>query len=592
MDLISLYQVDFDIQENWTIDFNTPNQRDAYLASRLLATIEEISVINDFSQVNISGDYLSYTNCNYCRFTVTLPYSSAPNAVTRTYYAYVTNIRWGGVGLTIADIQIDYIQTYLFQYNVHGFVSRAHVRETDGFLLTPENGITVRDTGNNNKVATIDATLQHSTTNIHSYKLYFVFITAAKPLFNLNIKTFAGAYGGAHYVYCVPYYSPLDLHLSQSKIYINNVLVKTFDQLVDEGLLTNPDVLGLYISPVIPGAKITDIEPDDNKNYYLNIPSLLVPVGASVAIPLWDNSEETADYTVKTLMITEDSPQGLIYAKLYTSPFYRIFLDLLDSEPVEVIIGDALALAPIFGGDTDVNKIRYQLYIDIKCWMAITDTLKSAYYAAPKGATYNQAFNGAAVDNMVVSNAAEELPLLSDAYIEYQKIRRASSIAGAASGVISSIGGIAGSVITGNPLGVASGLLGAAKTASDFILNEKQLQQEPRKVRKGGNNFAFDMLTNNINCRVIFKKYEYTNAFDVFNHFGYTINKNVSIDTKCRQYFNYIQYSDAVIGGNIPTIAKTEIKARYEQGITFWHLQADGTVAVGDYSKPNREIAP
>lgn len=591
-DFISLYKVEFDTQKNWSIDFNTPAQRDAFFASRLVRTIEGISVVNDFTQITFSGSYLAAEAVNYCRFSVTLPNSQVENALTRIYYAYVTNVRWGGVGIVIADIEIDYIQTYLFQYNVKGYVMRAHVRENDGYLMTPESGITFRDTDNIDSDESVGVSLESDDEKGDTFPILFTFITSAKALFGVSIQGWAGAYGGAHYVYVVPYIPPTALPINGATIKINGVVVKTFNELVNEGLLTNIDVLGIYASPVIPGYHpqygIVSAESAGSNSYNLVIPTL-INSGAGVCVPLWDTANienEILDFTVRETTLSLIGDEN-IYAKIATTPYTRYYLDLLDAEPVEVIVGDALALAELTISN---NVYRRFLPCKIKAYIAVTDTLKSAYYCAPVSEANGRAFNGAARDNMVVSNAAEELPLLSDKYIEYQRLRRANTLAGAASGVMGAVGGIIGGTVAGNPLALVGGAASIGKTIADVALNEKQLKQQPRTVRKGGNNFAFDLLSENIYCHFIRKKYEFSNAFDVFNHYGYTINASADIDIKCRKYFNYIEYSSAVVSGDIPAAAKLEIKNRYEEGITFWHIQPDGTVNIGDYSQKNIEV--
>lgn len=77
-----------------------------------------------------------------------------------------------------------------------------------------------------------------------------------------------------------------------------------------------------------------------------------------------------------------------------------------------------------------------------------------------------------------------------------------------------------------------------------------------------------------------------------FTLFGYKQSKVMQVNTRNRNYFNYIK----TIGVNlkalegIPRNYLEELKSIYDNGVTIWHIDRPNFNSVGDYSKDNYEV--
>lgn len=83
----------------------------------------------------------------------------------------------------------------------------------------------------------------------------------------------------------------------------------------------------------------------------------------------------------------------------------------------------------------------------------------------------------------------------------------------------------------------------------------------------------------------------YKRLGDYFAMYGYKQNKVMNINTRSRNYYNYIK----TIGVNlkskgVPRNYLEEIKSIYNKGVTIWHVDRENFRSVGDYSKDNYEV--
>lgn len=77
---------------------------------------------------------------------------------------------------------------------------------------------------------------------------------------------------------------------------------------------------------------------------------------------------------------------------------------------------------------------------------------------------------------------------------------------------------------------------------------------------------------------------EYAEIVDeYFTMFGYAYNKVGIPNIHARPHYTYIKTANAIVTGNIPSTACTDIKAALNSGITFW---VNGN-EVGNYSVDN-----
>ena len=111
----------------------------------------------------------------------------------------------------------------------------------------------------------------------------------------------------------------------------------------------------------------------------------------------------------------------------------------------------------------------------------------------------------------------------------------------------------------------------------------------PKSLITSGNDSLFNINLSNKKIDLI----EYTvtdeqveKLTDHFNKYGYSYNrwKTISELIKNRKYFNYIQTTICnIIGDKIPYEDLEEIKAIFNKGLTFWHVE--NNIEVGNYAK-------
>ena len=98
-------------------------------------------------------------------------------------------------------------------------------------------------------------------------------------------------------------------------------------------------------------------------------------------------------------------------------------------------------------------------------------------------------------------------------------------------------------------------------------------QSSVTSVGRGYLNFYF--------IQVHVREHEAKHIDDFFSCYGYAINRVKAPNLTGRQYWNFVQTKDAVIGGDMPASSKEAIGRIFDGGITFWH---DGD-QVGNYAQ-------
>ena len=151
-------------------------------------------------------------------------------------------------------------------------------------------------------------------------------------------------------------------------------------------------------------------------------------------------------------------------------------------------------------------------------------------------------------------------------------------------------GAVAGSVVpvVGTALGAASGALGALtkniiNVYDSFRRNDKA-KLLPDKYNSGTG--ATNIQLENVGLSLIHKSVnpDYAKRIDdFFEMFGYKTNDLKIPNTHSRPHWNYVKTTVANITGNIPSTDIQNIKAIFNNGITFWKNPSE----VGNYSLNN-----
>lgn len=116
--------------------FDTAAQRDTFLQAHLQGVWEKCSVVSIGKSIKVEGSYNSFLESNYLSFTNQLDVG-----VARTIYAYITSIAYVNVNTVQIDYEVDWIQTYLFEFEFNScMVEREHVNSDNvGEHLLDEN---------------------------------------------------------------------------------------------------------------------------------------------------------------------------------------------------------------------------------------------------------------------------------------------------------------------------------------------------------------------------------------------------------------------------------------------------------------------
>lgn len=224
----------------------------------------------------------------------------------------------------------------------------------------------------------------------------------------------------------------------------------------------------------------------------------------------------------------------------------------------------------------------------VKCAQSMNVNPKTKYYiegyrGEDNGKTYN-----------ITNTTVNDLPLKSDAYLNYLSQNRATATTGIALS-------LAGSAVTLG-LGIASGgialplLAGSAlqgvSTVGAELAKRKDLQTTPDSLKQAGNNIAFSFVDDSIDLRHM--RFEIDGTFkkilgDFFAVYGYKCNELKIPNLKSRYYYNYIKMYQANIYGDIDNDELTRIRQIFEAGVTFWHYNEGDINMINDYKFDNVE---
>lgn len=200
------------------------------------------------------------------------------------------------------------------------------------------------------------------------------------------------------------------------------------------------------------------------------------------------------------------------------------------------------------------------------------------------------------MENALIDNNSNELPILTEHLASYLQGNRNSIQNQKDGAILNGITSMARSgVQTGmglTPRGSTLGAIDGIQSAGDMIVQLQGIQAKqddianiPPQMNKMGSNVTFDYGNQYDGLWVIKKqiKPEYRKKLeDFFNMFGYKLNEVKIPNIKTRQNWNFVQTKGVNIIGEFNANDLNEIKALYNNGITFWH-----TDDIGNYNLTN-----
>lgn len=149
---------------------------------------------------------------------------------------------------------------------------------------------------------------------------------------------------------------------------------------------------------------------------------------------------------------------------------------------------------------------------------------------------------------------------------------------------IASGASVATGVMTGNPIGMAGGIMGLASNVNSTILATNRPPQA-----KGTNSGTIDVAsrTKDFYFRQMQISAEYAKIIDdYFDMYGYATRRVKVPNRNARPHWNYVKTNGCVLSGNAPADDVRKICGIYDNGITFWKSASE----VGNYSLDNSPI--
>ena len=141
-------------------------------------------------------------------------------------------------------------------------------------------------------------------------------------------------------------------------------------------------------------------------------------------------------------------------------------------------------------------------------------------------------------------------------------------------------------IATGNPIGIASGVLGVASTVGEVYQHSLIPPTVEGNVNSGDVNFSKGLSKFSFYKMSI--KAEYARVIDeFFSMFGYKVNRVKIPNVTGRTNWNFVKTIDCNIHAFIPQKDCLEIKNMFNSGVTFWHNPSTFL----DYSQSNSIVS-
>lgn len=202
-------------------------------------------------------------------------------------------------------------------------------------------------------------------------------------------------------------------------------------------------------------------------------------------------------------------------------------------------------------------------------------------------------------ENFIINNTVAEN--------NYETTKDTSLLSGGVSGL--------GNILSGNLgglLGTGANLLGSAISANNTLTNSRMINNMnknmalrsmvatvadaktvPNTLISKGSDIMYGLRNMGMTLK-LFKfrqRDEYMEVIgDFFAMYGYTQNRLMKVDTRSRQYYNYIKTKEVnILTSSIPNIYLDKLKAIYNNGVTIWHVDNPNVIPL-NYSRDNTEV--
>lgn len=174
-----------------------------------------------------------------------------------------------------------------------------------------------------------------------------------------------------------------------------------------------------------------------------------------------------------------------------------------------------------------------------------------------------------------------QVPFLVDSYLAWLAQKSVAQGIGIVSSLFAAVAG----VISGNPIAVGGGFLGAAAT-----LNNAAIESTKGSMARGGGGESGQVgaKLKGIYAKQMCLQYDYARAIDnFFDRYGYAADVIKVPARHNRACWTYTKTRDSSIHGNLPAEAIVALKNIYNNGVTFWDKNSN----IGDYTQTNSVLS-
>lgn len=617
--------VELDPNYNYTIDFENITAQANYFDSKIATEFEineGYSYIRDSQSLKVQANIDDLLGINYLFY----------NNGNKRYYAFITKKEYINTTCTSLSFKLDVLQSFMFNYEIdESFIEREHQDRYSTDLKPIYNLESEQlERGNNYKVISFNQYLNTNikngtyTGNLDIYlkpydeggtrELFFLQIIAKEPLnmtsepaYNINGEEVAGTSASLKAVsrcngVCSNIYAYVGLYAPHGTAGgYGNVFMgvketsgssvwhwgDAFNNENLKSLSEDPRVISISVSKYCPFKFDFDID-----NTTLGRHILVVDKTQPMQTYLIKYAHDNTLTTNALLLITNINQNSL---EFNLSSENNINLDINNLKNIEY--EPKLKTSDYCFNEVQLfnqRKKYYNEYITNDTKFNLIETYSIKASSAIKVNKYNNITD--IDDNVVVDGTTTEVPLRTDAWLNYLAQNKNSLITGYKTNLIGTIANVGlGLATRGIGLAVAgTQAINTALSINNQMAKIQDIKETPDNVQATN----FDLLLDNALRNLLVKLYVYEihpqfkqKIFNYFYHYGYKCNDFKKPNTRSRYYFNYIKTIGANIKTNIDADFRAEIENAYNNGITIWHYRNATTFkGVNNYDYENVEL--
>lgn len=495
--------------------FSSVSQRTAYFNARLTDTFENCSIAKPGRAIRVQGSTEHFLKCNY------LSWRNVGLTENREYYAFITAVNYVNVNTVEIEYEVDWIQSYLFDFVFEAFlVERMHTA-TDNFGEWREDENL--DTG--------EIMIENIQDNTYPLGVKMSFLSQAQDV--VNPKVVGGVVSGINWTA-----ERLDTGLSVIKQQLTELNNNGEANEVAQFVMICADMIG---------------DTGMHKSFNVNRGSLTFTFGSE-------------SYTAKNRKL-----------QLYPYKFMTIdnYEGGVEQFKYEEFPDDTCAFA--VEGTMHPKPCMICFPIDYKGWTGNPTTNNGVqqfsvlFVNFPEVAWTSDTFRAWVSQNSV--------SLLKSAVMS--KVQVVSGGLQAAAGITETI--LSGGLKAGE--GVSTALQGVGNIVNGAFADAERLQDIKNHAIHGENlqgslaMAGMSYFRNTVGFRVT--QYCLHPAMakridDFFTRYGYRVDRLLVPNVNSRQYCNYIKGAGAIVGGDISEDAKLTMERALNSGVTFWHTDNIG----------------